>query len=299
MLEYIDKYAAEGCDLIVFPEGAGDGIAPTPQGRIDYNNALRPSANEEAARSMFEFDEYVPDGPMCQAMIAKAVERGVYVVWNMQRRSEIDPGIFYNTSVLVGPEGYIGRYDKVHLPGGEQLINSNGQGFPVFDTSIGRIGMAICYDSFFEEIYRIYGLKGVDILVLSTGIPRDYQDSPAETDGTYRFLKSMLISEAMSNGLTIVASNAGNPGALHHSMVVNARGEVLAEAPEEEPDGVAVAEIGWPALENGKHFVTNSWGLNMHKDRHPEMYMELVRLQEGHYFANNAIKADYNDSFPL
>ncbi len=176
----------------------------------------------------------------------------------MARRSKVDPCIYYNTSVLVGPKGYIGHYDKVHLPAGEQLINSNGHEFPVFDTEIGRIGMAICYDSFFEEIYRIYGLKGADILCIPTGIPRDFQDSSIETDGTYRFLKSMLISEAMSNGLTIVASNAGNPGAIHHSMIVNARGEVLAEVPEEESEGVAIANVGWPALENKKNQVTNT-----------------------------------------
>lgn len=299
MCEYIDEYADKGCDLIVFPEGAGDGIASGEAARNDYNNSLRGSADEETARHLYEFSEYVPEGPMCQTLIKKAKEKGVYVVWCMGRRSEINPGIYYNTAVLVGPEGYIGRYDKVHLPAGEQLINSNGQDFPVFDTELGRIGMAICYDSFFEEIYRIYGIKGVDILVLVTGVPRDGQDSKIETDGTYRYFKSMLISEAMSNGLTIVASNAGNPGALHHSMVVNARGIVLAEAPEEEPEGVAVADIGWPALDNKKHQVTNTWGLYTHKDRHPELYMDLIRIQEGHYFNNNHMKAIYNDCYKI
>ena len=299
MFEFIDEYAAQGCELIVFPEGTGDGIASGEEARKNYNDSLRGSADEETARALYEFSEYVPDGPMCQAVIEKAKERGVYVVWSMGRRSDIEPCIYYNTAVLVGPEGYIGRYDKVHLPAGEQLINSNGQSFPVFDTKIGRIGMAICYDSFFEEVYRIYGVKGADILVLSTGVPRDFQDSDIETDGTYRYFKSMVVSEAMSNGLTIVASNAGNPGALHHSMVVNARGIVLAEAPEDEPEGVAVADIGWPALENKKHQVTNTWGLYSHKDRHPEAYMDLVRLQEGHYFNNGVLKSLYNECYNL
>ena len=294
MLEYINKYAAEGCELIVFPEGALDGISPTKQGRIDYNNSIRGSADEEAARHLYEDTEYVPEGPSSQALIKKAMEKKVYVSWCMERRSELDPAIYYNTAVLAGPEGYIGRYDKVHLPGGEQLINSNGQGFPVFDTAIGRIGMAICYDSFFSEIYRIYGTKGVDILLLLTGVPRDFQDSPIEADATYRYFKTTLISGAMGNGLTIVAANAGNPGALHHSMIINARGEVLAEAPEEEPEGTAVADLGWPALENKKHQVTNTWGLYLFKDRHPELYMDIVKLQEGHYFNNNAIKSIYN-----
>ena len=299
MLEYIDEYAAKGCELIVFPEGALDGISSTPQGRVDYNNSIRGSADEEAARGLYEHTEYVPEGPSCQAMIKKAMEKKVYVAWCQERRSELDPAIYYNTAVLVGPEGYIGKYDKVHLPGGEQLINSNGQGFPVFDTAIGRIGMAICYDSFFEEIYRIYGVKGVDILLLLTGVPRDYQDSKVETDGTYRYFKSMLISEAMSNGMTIVAANAGNPGAPHHSMIVNARGEVLAEAPEEEPEGVAMADIGWTPLENKKHQVTNTWGLYTFKDRHPELYMDIVRIQEGHYFNNNVVKGMYNECYTI
>jgi predicted amidohydrolase len=294
VLEYIDQLADQGVDLIAFPEGTGDGIAPGEKGRVDYNNSLRGSADEPTARHLVEFSEYVPDGPMCQAVAKKAQERGVYVIWSMGRRSDVDPCIYYNTAVLVGPEGYIGKYDKVHLPAGEQLINSNGQGWPVFDTKIGRIGMAICYDSFFEEIYRIYGIKGVDILVLPTGVPRDFQDSNYETDGTYRFFKSMLISEAMSNGLTIVAANAGNPGALNHSMVVNARGEVLAEVPEGEKEGVAIANVGWPALENKKHQVTNTWGLYTFKDRHPEMYGELTKLQEGHYFCNPAMKEEMN-----
>ena len=295
--EFVNKLADEGCDLIVFPEGTGDGLASSPEGRKNYNDALRPSADVDTARELYEHSEYVPEGPLTQKIAKCAKERGVYVVWAMGTRSKVDPCIYYNTAVLVGPEGYIGHYNKVHLPAGEQLINSNGQDWPVFDTKIGRIAMAVCYDSFFEEIYRIYGLKGADILCLPTGIPRDSQDSKIETDGTYRFLKSMLISEAMSNGLTIVASNAGNPGALHHSMIVNARGEVLAEVPEEEEEGIAVANVGWPALENKKNQVTSTWGLYSFKDRHPEMYGELVKLQEGHYFANSAFKQDYNSMF--
>ncbi len=296
VLEYIDQCAAKGCELIVFPEGTGDGISSS---RTDYANSIRGSADEETARYLYEFTEYVPESKFCQAIIEKAKEKKVYVSWCMARRSEIDPAIYYNTAVLVGPDGYIGRYDKVHLPGGEQLINSNGQGFPVFDTPIGRIGMAICYDSFFEETYRIYGIKGVDILLLLTGIPREFQDSKIETDATYRFIKSMIISEAMSNGLTIIAANAGNPGALHHSMVVNARGLVLAEAPEDEPEGIAIADIGWPVLDNKKAQVTNGWGLYLFKDRHPELYMDLIKIQEGHYFNNNVLKKMYNDCYNI
>ena len=85
-------------------------------------------------------------------------ELGIHIVAGIAERAG---DILYNAAVIVGPEGYIGTYRKAHLWDRENLFFAKGDlGFPVFDTALGRIGVAICYDGWFPETFRQLALGG-------------------------------------------------------------------------------------------------------------------------------------------
>ena len=123
---YIEAAAAEGAKLIVLPEQSLQGYLPTLEAVSDETRAYQ-----------LENAELVPEGPSTQLLIEKAKAHDIYIVWGMTERDENDANVLYNSAVLVGPEGFVGKYRKVHQPGCESQIYTHGTKFDVFDTSIG------------------------------------------------------------------------------------------------------------------------------------------------------------------
>lgn len=110
----------------------------------------------------FEHAEPVPGGASVQAWMAFAATHQVYLVAGL---NEIEGRQLFNTAVLLGPEGLIGKYRKAHLWNLEKLWFTPGNlGFPVFETPIGRIGLLICWDIWFPEVPRILSQQGADII---------------------------------------------------------------------------------------------------------------------------------------
>ena len=110
----------------------------------------------------FEHAESVPDGRSVQAWIDFARQQQVFLVAGLAEREGMR---LFNTGVLVGPDGFIGKYRKAHLWNLEKLWFTPGDvGFPVFETSIGRIGLLICWDIWFPEVPRILSQQGADII---------------------------------------------------------------------------------------------------------------------------------------
>jgi predicted amidohydrolase len=142
-LRQIDEAAANGARLIVLPELASTG----------YSFDTR----EEA----FAHAESVPDGPTCTAWIEAARKHDAYIVAGI---AESDGVRLYDTAVLLGPEGFIGKYRKTHLWNREKLIFTPGDSYPVFDTRIGRIGLLACWDIWFPEVARILATQGADVI---------------------------------------------------------------------------------------------------------------------------------------
>lgn len=140
----IKEAADNGAKLIVLTELSTSGYA--------FNNRAEALA----------VSEEVPSGDTVSRWETVAAEKDVYIVAGI---SEKDGNKLYNTSVLVGPEGYIGKYRKLHIWDREKLWYEPGDlGTPVFKTPIGRIAMMICYDVWFQELWRIYGALGADIV---------------------------------------------------------------------------------------------------------------------------------------
>ncbi|WP_447643869.1 nitrilase family protein [Nocardioides zeae] len=142
-LAQVRACAAEGARLVVLPELASTG----------YSFDTREEAYAHA--------EPVPDGPTCTAWAELARELDVYVVAGI---AESDGVQLFDTAVLIGPEGFIGKYRKTHLWNREKLIFTPGSSYPVFETRIGRIGLLVCWDIWFPEVARILTAQGADVI---------------------------------------------------------------------------------------------------------------------------------------
>ncbi|CRM50060.1 (R)-stereoselective amidase [Pseudomonas sp. 25 E 4] len=133
-----------GANLIVLPELSNCGYFFTSR------------------QDAFDHAEAVPEGASVKAWMDFASRYQVYLVAGL---SEIDGTQLFNTAVLLGPDGFIGKYRKAHLWNREKLWFTPGNtGFPVFETPIGRIGLLICWDIWFPEVPRILSQQGADII---------------------------------------------------------------------------------------------------------------------------------------
>jgi predicted amidohydrolase len=136
---------ASNSHLVVLPELANSGY--------NFRNKAEAlnCAEEIGKRGLFQ-----------DFLMAKAREKNIYIVSGIDER---EGDMLYNSSILVGPEGLIGKYRKMHLFMNEKDIFQKGNaGLPVFDLGAFRIGMMICFDYLFPEPWRILAQKGADLV---------------------------------------------------------------------------------------------------------------------------------------
>lgn len=234
MLATIESSAQQGADLVVFPEQCLQGYLPS---LVDYDldHVTYQVANAET----------VPGGPSVLAVAEAAARLGVHVVFGMTERDERLAEVLYNSAVLVGPDGVVGSYRKVHQPGDEKHIYHPGEGFTVFETPLGRIGLLICYDMCFPESTRSLALSGADLLVLPTAWAVADPDGPVAEDrmvGTYDLFTRV---RALENQTWFVGANlVGTLGDFTYpggSRVVGPDGVVRADTGAVE--GVALCTV--------------------------------------------------------
>ncbi|WP_191486129.1 nitrilase family protein [Pseudomonas sp. FEN] len=184
-LALADQAVRGGADLIVLPELANTGYS--------FQNRQEAFAHAEA----------VPEGPCVQAWMNFAREHRIYLAAGI---AECDGVQLFDTAVLVGPDGFIGKYRKAHLWNEEKLWFTPGNlGFPVFDTPIGRIGLLICWDIWFPEVPRLLSQQGADIIC---SLNNWVWTPPPLFDETGKCMASYLtITAAHVNNVFIAAAN--------------------------------------------------------------------------------------------
>lgn len=181
--ELIRAAASSGSRLIVLPELANSGYV--------FESVEEATALSEPAK----------DGPTALAWGALAKELGVYLVAGFAER---DGDALYNSAMILGPEGFVGVYRKSHLWYRENLFFRKGDlGFPVFETAIGTIGVAICYDGWFPETFRQLALAGAEIVC----IPTNWVPMPNQPEGEAAMANTLHRAAAHSNGIFIACAD--------------------------------------------------------------------------------------------
>ncbi len=188
-----------------------------------------------------------------------------YIVFGMPEVDE-RTGLYYNSAVLIGPNGYIGKYRKTHQWETEEHWAAWGDlGVPVFDTELGKIAINICMDSAYFESARLAALGGADILAFPT-------NSSAQAI-------SALPARAQQNGIYIISANRSNTESGFHmigaSAIWSPEGKKLAEAPlvPDQKSDVNEPTIIYATIDPKKYDNDNKRAL---AGRRPELYKELM-----------------------
>lgn len=249
--EKLREAAGLGASLVVFPE-----CIVTGYGFHSKDEAM-PLA------------EPIP-GPSVQAIAGMCRESGVHAVVGLL---EVEADRLFNVAVLVGPDGLVASYRKVHLPflGVDRFAASGTRPFAVHEVAGLRVGMLICYDGSFPEASRCLMLEGADLIVLPTNWP------------TLAANNALLIPapRALENQVYFAAVNRiGTERGMRFcgtSSIAAPTGDLLAKAPADEP-AILTATLH-PELARAKHIVriAGEYEVDRLQDRRPEMYGRLTK----------------------
>ena len=252
--ERLREASRQGAHLTVFPECAVTGYC------FDSLDEARP------------FAETLP-GASCERIAAVCRESGGYAVTGLLEQDGDD---IFNACVLIGPEGLVASYRKIHLPflGIDRFVTPGDRPFQVHDAGGLRVGMNICYDSAFPESARVMALEGADLIVLPTNFPR----------GAECMSEHVVQTRAMENKVYYACVNRigterGFPF-IGGSKISDPHGCLLDQAAQEE--AILYAEID-PQVARVKRVVRvpGKHEIDRFADRRPEMYGKVATAKRG------------------
>lgn len=244
------KAKEQGADLAIFPELSLTGYVVLDQ--------------------IYGLAETIP-GPTTAQAEALAKRTGMHIIFGMPELSEKTQGTVFNTAVFVGPKGLIGKYRKMYLPTHsvfeEKRYFRPGYQPAAFQTELGNIGLSICYDVFFPEVFRLIRLKGAQLMVCISA-------SPAARRSYFEVLTA---ARALENTAYLAYVNlAGVEDGLQFwggSRLVSPTGDVVAKAKYDEEDFV-IAEVDYRDLRTAETFIPTL------RDLRPELFEKLKEYSE-------------------
>ena len=234
----IDDLAQRGAQLIVLQE---------------LHNSLYFCQTEDV--ELFDLAEPIP-GPSTAFYGELARENGVVIVTSLFERRA--PGLYHNTAVVIESDGSIaGRYRKMHIPDDpayyEKFYFTPGDlGFKPIDTSVGRLGVMVCWDQWYPEAARLMALRGAEILIYPTAIGYAASDTPEEQQRQREAWTTVQRGHAVANGIPVMAVNrvghepdpSGQTEGIQFwgsSFIAGPQGELLYRASEDEEESIIVS----------------------------------------------------------
>ncbi len=204
----------------------------------------------------FDLAESVP-GPTTQKLGELARELGVVILGSVFERR--DAGLYHNTAVVLDSDGSLaGKYRKMHIPDDpgyhEKFYFTPGDlGFTPIDTSLGRLGVLVCWDQWFPEAARLMALAGAQMLIYPTAIGWDPADEPEEQTRQFQAWQTIQRAHSIANGVPVLSCNrigieadpSGTTGGIHFwggSFACGPQGEILAQASTDQAE-VLVADV--------------------------------------------------------
>jgi N-carbamoylputrescine amidase len=234
--------------------------------------------------SMFDLAEPIP-GPSTEKFAAAAKENRIVLVTSLFEKRA--PGLYHNTAVVFEKDGSMaGKYRKMHIPDDpayyEKFYFTPGDlGFNPIQTSVGKLGVLVCWDQWYPEAARLMALAGADLLIYPTAIGWESTDEQAEKD---RQINAWMISQrghAVANGLPVVSVNRtgfeSDPSGVTNgitfwgnSFVAGPQGEIIKQLPADK-ELTEVVEIDLKRSEN----VRRIWPFL--RDRRIDAYGEIIK----------------------
>lgn len=192
----------ENTDILILPELCNSGY------------------NFNSYQQAWETSEEVESSVFVQYLRSKCKQFNLYIVVGFNERHN---ALLYNSAILIGPKGYIGKYRKLHLFMNEKDYFKPGDvGLPVFDIGLCKIGMLVCFDWIFPEVWRILALKGAEIICHPSNLILP------------GFAQKAVPIHALTNRVYIVTANRiGTEGDLTFtglSTIADPKGEILVQA---------------------------------------------------------------------
>ena len=242
----IRKAAAMGAELIVLQE---------------LHNGLYFCQTENT--EIFNQAEPIP-GPSTETFGKLAKELGIVLVLSLFERRA--PGLYHNTAVVLEKDGSIaGKYRKMHIPDDpayyEKFYFTPGDlGFEPIDTSVGRLGVLVCWDQWYPEAARLMAMRGAEMLIYPTAIGWECTDTEEEKKRQLNAWITVQRGHAVANGLPVITVNrtghepdpSGQTNGIQfwgNSFVAGPQGELLAEFTNEQEE-VRVVEVDKSRSEN-------------------------------------------------
>ncbi len=267
LYDNIHDCASKGANLVVLQE---------------LHNSLYFCQTENT--NLFDLAEPIP-GPSTSFYSDIAKSLGIVLVTSLFERRA--PGLYHNTSVVFDTDGSIaGKYRKMHIPDDpayyEKFYFTPGDlGFTPIKTSLGKLGVLVCWDQWYPEAARIMALSGADILIYPTAIGWESSDPEAEKT---RQQDAWVISQrghAVANGLPVISVNrvglesdpSGQTNGITfwgHSFVAGPQGEFLYKASSDKEENVVV-EIDMERSENVRRW----WPFL--RDRRIDAYQDILK----------------------
>ena len=232
----------------------------------------------------FDLAEPIP-GPSTTFFGELAKELGLVIVTSLFERRA--PGLYHNTAVVMDSDGSIaGKYRKMHIPDDpayyEKFYFTPGDlGFHPISTSVGKIGVLVCWDQWYPEAARLMALQGAELLVYPTAIGYESSDTPQEQERQREAWTTVQRGHAVANGLPVVTVNRTghepDPSCQTNgiqfwgsSFVAGPPGELLYRAPQNE-EVCTVVEVDIAHCERVRRW----WPFL--RDRRIDKYSDITR----------------------
>ncbi|WP_315927613.1 nitrilase-related carbon-nitrogen hydrolase [Mesorhizobium sp. SP-1A] len=223
-LRLVEEAAGRGANLVVLPELAVSGY--TLRGEILF----------AAAEPL--------DGPTLRAWTDAAQKHSLLIAGGF---CEVEGDRLFNSAVLVGPQGMLLHYRKLHLFDREKLVFARGdKGLEVVDTSIGRIGMCVCYDLRFVEVMRALALAGADIVAVPTAWVGGFDKVPRDGDGLIGQARGAIVQANLNQTYVVCASQGGSADEINFlgsSLICDPYGALLAGPASDDIEETIIAPI--------------------------------------------------------
>ena len=237
LAEGISDLAKRGAELIVLQE---------------LHNSLYFCQTENVDN--FDLAEPIP-GPSTKFYGELAKQFGVVIVTSLFEKRA--PGLYHNTAVVLEKDGTIaGTYRKMHIPDDpayyEKFYFTPGDlGFHPIQTSVGRLGVLVCWDQWYPEAARLMALQGAEMLIYPTAIGYESSDTPEEQQRQRMAWQTVQRGHAVANGLPVITVNrvgfepdpSGQTNGIQFwgtSFVAGPQGEIVYEASTDEEESIIV-----------------------------------------------------------